>query len=63
VAYVVMGAPLWESRSQWQDRGGAIERLDLGLLIDAEDERSLGRVDVEPTMSRTLSTKSGSGST
>ena len=48
VADVVMGAPLWEPGSKWQDRGGAVERLDLGLLVDTENEGSVGRVDVEP---------------
>ncbi len=59
---VVMGAPLGESWAQGEDRRRAIERLDLGLLVDAQD-LAIGRVDIEerPTMSRTLSTKSGSG--
>jgi hypothetical protein len=37
-----------------------LERLDLALLVDAEHERVVGRVEVEPAMSRTFSTNSGS---
>ena len=32
----------------WQRRLGAIEGLDLGLLIETEDDSPLGRVQIEP---------------
>jgi hypothetical protein len=31
-----------------QHRLGPVERLDLGLLVDGEDDRPLGRREVEP---------------
>jgi hypothetical protein len=31
-----------------QDRGAAVEGLDLGLLIDAEHDRGVGRVQIQP---------------
>ena len=47
VALVIMGhrrrAPLLEG----QTRLGPIERLDLGLLVDAQHDRTVGRVEVE----------------
>jgi hypothetical protein len=36
------------ARQQGQDRRRAVERLDLRLLVDAEHDRGLGRVEVEP---------------
>jgi hypothetical protein len=29
-----------------QDRGAAVEGLDQGLLVDAEHDRALGRIEV-----------------
>ncbi len=46
-SHVVMGAPFGEPRTQREHRCGAVERLDLGLLVDAEHEGRVGRVDVE----------------
>ena len=46
-SHVVMCAPLGEPRTQRKHRGGSIQRLDLGLLIDAEHQRCFGRIDVE----------------
>jgi hypothetical protein len=42
-----VGAPLDLAGAHWQHRLGAIERLDLALLVDADDDRFLRRVDVE----------------
>jgi hypothetical protein len=46
VALVVMGGLLGQSRPDWQDRLGAVERLDLTLLDypNAVDTRAAGRV-------------------
>jgi hypothetical protein len=48
VAEVALAAPLGHARQQGQDRRRPVERLDLRLLIDAEHDRRLGRVEVEP---------------
>jgi len=42
-----MRRSLRQARSQRQDRRGAVKGLDLALLIDAEHDRLLGRVQVE----------------
>ena len=47
VALVVMGVALGLARAQRQHRLGAVEGLDLGLLVDAEHDRPVGRVEVE----------------
>ena len=47
VALVVVGHPRREYLAQGQDRLGAVEGLDLGLLVDAQDERSFGRIQVQ----------------
>ena len=47
VAHVVVGAPLGLTRPHGQHRLRAVERLDLALLVDAEYERALGRVEIE----------------
>jgi len=43
-----VGLPGRHARHQWQHRCRAVERLDLGLLVDAEHDRSLGRIEIEP---------------
>ena len=43
-----MGAPGRGSGQDRQGRGGAVQRLDLGLLIHAQHQRPLRRVQVEP---------------
>src|ERR671915_439297 len=48
VAHVVVGVALGHPRHQRQDRRRAIERLDLRLLVDAHDDRGVGRVEIEP---------------
>ena len=48
VPAVVVAGPLRAAGQQRQHRGGAIERLDLGLLIDAQHHRRIGRVQVQP---------------
>ena len=48
VALVVMGAPLGRAGQHRQHRRGAVQRLDLGLLVDAEHHRRVGRVQVQP---------------
>ena len=47
VALVVMGHGAGFARLERQARLGAIEGLDLGLLIDREDQGVLGRGQVE----------------
>jgi len=48
VTDVVMGAPLDLARTHRQRRLCAVEGLDAGLLVDAEDDRMVGWVHVEP---------------
>jgi len=48
VADIVVGAALGDPRHERQDRRRAIERLDLGLLVDARHDGGLRRVEVEP---------------
>ena len=47
-ALVVVRRALRDAREHRQDRRGAVERLDLGLLLDAQHDRAFGRVQVEP---------------
>ena len=44
VAHVIMGAPLHLARAQGQQRPGAVQGLNLGLLVHAQDQRP-GPVD------------------
>ena len=48
VADVVVGLPRGHPRHQRQHRRRPVERLDLRLLIDAQHDRGLGRVEVQP---------------
>ena len=57
---VVMGPALDLPRAHGQQRGRPVEGLDLGLLVDTQDQSPLGWVEVEPTMSRTFSMNRGS---
>src|SRR5659263_170078 len=47
VAHVVVGGLLGEAGTQGQDRGAAVQSLDLALLLDAKHDRLLRRVQVE----------------
>ena len=47
VTLVVVGRALGDPRAHRQDRRGPVQRLDLGLLIDAQHDGSLGRVEVQ----------------
>jgi hypothetical protein len=47
VALLVVLGLLRESRTERKDRLGAIERLDLRLLIHAEHDRVVGRVQIQ----------------
>jgi hypothetical protein len=60
VADIVMGAPGWGGGQDRQGRGRAVQRLDLGLLIHAQHQRPLRRIQYSPTMSRTFSMNCGS---
>jgi len=42
-----MGTPLGLPRPHRQQRLGTIQRLDLRFLIDAEDQRTIRRVEVK----------------
>ena len=45
--HIVVGAPLGAAGTQRQVGGGAGKRLDLGLLVHADHNRSFGRVQVQ----------------
>ena len=55
-----MGAPLGQAGAQRQRRLGAVERLDLGLLIDTDHKRALRRVEVETDDAQTFAMSCGS---
>jgi hypothetical protein len=46
-AFVVMRRALRNPGQHRQDRRGPVERLDLRLLIDAQHDRALGRIEVQ----------------
>ena len=48
VALVVVGVPLDLARPELEHRLRSIERLDLGLLVDRQDDRTRGRGEIEP---------------
>ena len=48
VADVVVAAAFWGSGHHRQDRLEPVERLDLGLLVDAQHDGPLRRVQVQP---------------
>ena len=48
VALVVAGLPGSDPGTHRQPRGGAVQRLDLGSLVDADHHRVLRRVQVQP---------------
>ena len=61
VSLVVMGHGPGVALLQRQPRLGAIERLNLALFVDGQNDSVRGRIDIEPpTTSRHLSTKRGS---
>jgi hypothetical protein len=47
-ALVVMGGAFGRAGQHRQDRRGAVERLDLGLLVDAQHDGAFRRCQVEP---------------
>ncbi len=51
VTLVVVGGARRRARQHRQDRRGAVQRLDLRLLIDAQHHRTLRRIQVQPTTS------------
>ena len=57
---VVVGHPFDVAEPQRQDRLATFKRLDLRLFVDAENEGVIWSFRYRPTMSRTLSTNSGS---
>ena len=57
---VVVGAPLDPARRHGQHRGGAVQVLDLGLLVDAQHHGVVRGARYRPTTSVTLPTSSGS---
>ena len=48
VAQVVMRDAFEVAHAHRQDRLGALQGLDLALLVDAEDQRLVRRIEVEP---------------
>src|ERR1022692_4802261 len=59
VTFVVVRHRSGTARLHRQPRLGAVERLDLAFLVDREDDRMGGRIDVEAT-SLSLSANFGS---
>jgi hypothetical protein len=43
-----MGGALGSARQHRQGRRGAVQRLDLGLLIDAQHDGTLRRIEIQP---------------
>ena len=60
MADVVVAALLVVARLHRKHFLGAVQRLDLGLLIDAQHDRVAGGFRYRPTMSVTLASSSGS---
>ena len=48
VAPVVVRAALHLAGAQGQERLGAVERLDLALLVDAQNQRAVRRIEIQP---------------
>ena len=48
VPSVVVRAPFGLPGLHRQQRGGAVEGLNLGLLVDAQHHGVLGRIDIQP---------------
>ena len=44
----LVGTPLGLARAHRQQRLGTVQRLNLALLVHAEDDRVIGRVQVQP---------------
>jgi hypothetical protein len=42
-----MGAASWQAGAQGQHLGGPVQRLDLAFLVDADDDRVVGRGEVQ----------------
>ena len=59
MAHVVVRASLGVPGPQREDRLGAVEGLDLSLLVYAQDQGPSGGFRYRPTMSRTFSTNRG----
>jgi hypothetical protein len=57
--FVVVRGALGDAGEHRQDRRRGVQGLDLQLLIHAQNDGALGRVEVEPTTSRTFSTNNG----
>ena len=57
---IIVGAPLWQARPHRQHRLAMVQRLDLGLLVDAQHHRTLGRVQVHTDDVAYVSTNCGS---
>ncbi len=61
VADVVVGTACWQAWAHRQHRLGAVQRLDLGLLVDAQHHGGLRRVQVQPDDVADLGLKLGVG--
>jgi len=48
VAHVVVAGARRRARKHRKHRLGAVERLDLGLLVDAQHQCTLGWIQVQP---------------
>ena len=48
MALVIMRAPFRHPRPQRQERLGPVQRLDLRLLVDAQDHGALRRMEIQP---------------
>ena len=48
VAHVIVRAPFRLARAQRQNRRRAVQRLNLSLFIDRQEQRAIGRAQVQP---------------
>jgi len=57
MAHIVVGLPSGDPRPQRQDRLRALQGLDLTLLVHAQDQGLVGRMEVDAPTSRSLRTQ------
>lgn len=57
---VVVAPPLGLTRLYWQEAPSAVQHPDLALLIDAQPDRTAGRVHVPPDDAQDFLMKEGS---
>src|SRR5579863_2954363 len=60
VAFVIVRLPLRQTGTQRENRLRPVQRLNLALLVHAQNDRFIRRVDIGPTMPRTFGANCGS---